>query len=120
MILEPEAWPRWLSEVEGDATALTRPASGEVLHLWPVSHAVSSVFNNGAELLDRIDDLLAPPPNGAPVGPNRPDDATAFRVPFPYLYSVHVRTRKLRTSETPLIPRATRQLIFGFSSGRSI
>jgi len=36
------------------------------------------------------------------------------------LYSVHVRTRKLRTSETPLIPRATRQLIFGFSSGRSI
>ena len=36
------------------------------------------------------------------------------------IYSVHVRTRKLRTSETPLIPRATRQLIFGFSSGRSI
>ena len=31
-----------------------------------------------------------------------------------------MRTRKLRTSETPLIPRATRQLIFGFSSGRSI
>ncbi len=36
------------------------------------------------------------------------------------LYSVHVRTRKLRTSEMPLISGSTRQSIFGFSRGRSI
>ncbi len=70
VILEPEAWPRWLSEVEGDATALMQPAPDEVLHLWPVSRAVNSVRNNGAELLDRIDDPLAPPPSGAPAGTN--------------------------------------------------
>ncbi len=36
------------------------------------------------------------------------------------IYSVHVRTRKLRTSEMPLISGSTRQSIFGFSRGRSI
>ena len=39
---------------------------------------------------------------------------------FRKLYSVHVRTRKLRTSEMPLISGSTRQSIFGFSRGRSI
>ncbi len=36
------------------------------------------------------------------------------------LYSVHVRTRKLRTSETPLRSWSTRKPVFGFSRGRSI
>ncbi len=36
------------------------------------------------------------------------------------IYSVHVRTRKLRTSETPLRSGSTRQPMFGFSRGRSI
>jgi len=35
-----------------------------------VSRAVNSVRNNGAELLDRIDDPHAPPPSGAPAGTN--------------------------------------------------
>ncbi len=39
---------------------------------------------------------------------------------FHEIYSVHVRTRKLRTSEMPLISGSTRQSIFGFSRGRSI
>ena len=38
------------------ALELMRPADNDVLHLWPVSRAVNSVRNNGAELLDRIDD----------------------------------------------------------------
>jgi len=70
VILEPEAWPRWLGEVDGDATALMQPVPGNVLHLWPVSRAVNSMRNNGAELLDRIDDPHAPPPSGAPAGTN--------------------------------------------------
>ena len=40
--------------------ALLRPAREDVLHLWPVSRTVNSVRNNGAELLDRIDDPHAP------------------------------------------------------------
>ncbi len=47
-----------------------RPAGDDVLHLWPVSRAVNSVRNNGAELLDRVDDPNAPPPSDAPAGAN--------------------------------------------------
>src|SRR3954453_193595 len=36
------------------------------------------------------------------------------------LYSVHVRTRKLRTPERPLLSGSTRQPLFGFSRERSI
>ncbi len=70
VILEPEAWPRWLGEANGPATALMQPAPDDVLQLWPVSRAVNSMRNNGAELLDRIDDPHAPPPSGAPAGNN--------------------------------------------------
>jgi putative SOS response-associated peptidase YedK len=70
VILEAADWPAWLGEVEGDAPALMRPAAGDVLHLWPVSRAVNNVRNNGAELLDRIDDPAAPPPSDSPSGDN--------------------------------------------------
>ena len=36
------------------------------------------------------------------------------------VYSVHVRTRKLRIPGTPLMSGSTRKPIFGFSRGRSI
>lgn len=76
VILEAPDWPAWLGEHEhehggeGDAAALLRPAGDDVLRLWPVSRAVNSVRNNGAALLDRIDDPAAPPPSQAPPGPN--------------------------------------------------
>ena len=70
VILEQDAWSTWLGEDGGDAADLMRPAADDVLHLWPVSRAVNSVRNNGAELLDRIDDPAAPPPSGAPAGAN--------------------------------------------------
>jgi hypothetical protein len=47
-----------------------RPAGEDVLHFWPVSRAVNGVRNNGAELLDRIGDPLAPPPSNASAGAN--------------------------------------------------
>ena len=53
-ILEPEDWPAWLGEVEGDPVALLRPAADTVLRLWPISRAVNNVRNNGASLLDPI------------------------------------------------------------------
>jgi putative SOS response-associated peptidase YedK len=31
VILEPEDWPTWLEEVEGDPTTLLRPAGDDVL-----------------------------------------------------------------------------------------
>ena len=67
VILEPDAWSPWL----GDTVApvdLMRPAGDDVLHLGPMSRAVNSVRNDGADLLDRIDDPHAPPPSDAPTG----------------------------------------------------
>ncbi len=70
VILDSQHWPLWLGEDEGDPLALMRPAADDVLRIWPVSRAVNSVRNNGAELLDQIDDPAAPPPSDAPPGPN--------------------------------------------------
>ncbi len=70
VILEPADWPAWLGEVEADPTALLRPAAAGVVRLWPVSRAVNSVRNNGAALLDAIDNPAAPPPSDAPAGQN--------------------------------------------------
>jgi putative SOS response-associated peptidase YedK len=70
VILEPDAWSAWLAPDSDPAMDLMRPAGNDVLHLWPVSRAVNSVRNNGAELLDRVDDPHAPPPGDAPPGPN--------------------------------------------------
>jgi putative SOS response-associated peptidase YedK len=66
VILEPADWHAWLDG--GDE--LLRPAGSDVLQMWPVSRAVNNVRNNGAELLDRIDDPHAPPPSDAPAGSN--------------------------------------------------
>jgi hypothetical protein len=62
--------PAWLGEVGGDVPALMGPAADDVLNLWPVSRKVNSVRNNGADLLDRIDDSDAPPSSDAPAGDN--------------------------------------------------
>ncbi len=70
VILEPADWPASLGETTDDAAALLRPAADDVLRLWPVSRSVNSVRNNGAELLDVIDDPHALPPSNAPAGPN--------------------------------------------------
>ncbi len=70
VVLEEADWPVWLGEEEGDSKALLRPAADDVLRLWPVSRAVNSVRNNGAELLDRIDDPAALPASDAPAGAN--------------------------------------------------
>ncbi len=71
VILEAEVWPTWLGEDGGAAADLMRPAADDVLHLWPVSRAVNSVRNNGAELLDRIDDPASPSPSDALAGRTR-------------------------------------------------
>lgn len=70
VILEPEDWPVWLGEAPGDPMALLRPAPEDTLRIWPVSRAVNSVRNNGAALLDPVDDPFAPPPSAAPPGVN--------------------------------------------------
>ncbi len=49
VILEPDDWAAWL-ENAAQAMDLMRPAKEDVLRLWPVSRAVNSVRNNGAEL----------------------------------------------------------------------
>ncbi len=70
VILEAADWPAWLGEDGGDHLTLLRPAAVGVVRLWPVSRAVNSVRNNGAALLDCVDDPAAPPPSDAPAGEN--------------------------------------------------
>lgn len=49
---------------------MMRPAADDVLQLWPISRAINNVRNDGAELLDRVDDPHAPPASDAPAEPN--------------------------------------------------
>ena len=70
VVLEASDWPAWLGEAGGAPADLLRPAAPGVVRLWPVSRAVNSVRNNGAELLDRTSDPCAPAPNNAPVFPH--------------------------------------------------
>lgn len=70
VIVEQPDWPQWLGEAPGGAQALLRSADEGVVQYWPVSRAVNNVRNNGAPLLDRIDDPDAPPPSDAPAGCN--------------------------------------------------
>jgi putative SOS response-associated peptidase YedK len=53
VILEQNYWLVWLGKVEGDLTALLKPAADNVLKAWPVRRR-NSPRNNGAELLERV------------------------------------------------------------------
>ena len=53
VIVEPDGWPLWLGDVEGDPKTLLHPA-GDVLRCWPVSQRVNSPTNNDAALLEPI------------------------------------------------------------------
>lgn len=70
VIVEEADWRTWLGEVPRDPLEPLRPADEGVVKIWPVSRAVNNVQNNGAELLDCIDDPAAPPPSDAPAGDN--------------------------------------------------
>ncbi len=50
-VIEPEGWPLWLGEAEGDATALLRP-SAAALRVWPVTTRVNNVRNDAPDLLE--------------------------------------------------------------------
>ena len=60
VIVEKAGWPIWLGEVEGDVTALLRPAPDDVLRFWPVDRKVGQVRNDGPELIDPL--VPAEPP----------------------------------------------------------
>jgi putative SOS response-associated peptidase YedK len=54
VIIEPENWPLWLGEVDGDPATLLRPAAKDVLRFWPVDKKVSNVRNDGQDLIEPI------------------------------------------------------------------
>ncbi len=70
VILEPQAWPLWLGEAEGDPKTLLHPAPPGTLRLWPVSRAVNNVRNNGPELLTEALDVAPLTPAEAAVDIN--------------------------------------------------
>jgi putative SOS response-associated peptidase YedK len=58
VILEPDAWVTWLdgdAEID-DLLALLVPAGDDVLDLRPVGPDVGNVKNNGAHLIDPVDE----------------------------------------------------------------
>jgi putative SOS response-associated peptidase YedK len=72
VVLEQDDWPACLGDAAADGAPADplRPAATGVVRMWPVSRAVNSMRNNGATLLDCIDDADAPPPSDAPAGDN--------------------------------------------------
>jgi putative SOS response-associated peptidase YedK len=54
VIIEPENWPLWLGEAEGDPATLLRPAAEGVLRFWPIDKKVGNVRNDGPELIEPI------------------------------------------------------------------
>ena len=62
VILAPDDWTAWLEDE--DPAALMRPAPDDLLTLWPVSKAVNTPRNNGAELL--VAQPQAPAEGGGP------------------------------------------------------
>jgi putative SOS response-associated peptidase YedK len=74
VILEPPDWPTWLGEVEGDPSALMRPAGEDVLKVWPVKRVDSPRNNDWKAQIN--------PPSQPFVGPlhnvrDRPGDTMA-------------------------------------------
>jgi putative SOS response-associated peptidase YedK len=70
VIIEKDAWPLWMGEVEGDILSLLRPGPEHVLRVWPVGKRVGNVKNNGPALLE-------PEPEAEPeldLPPPKPDD----------------------------------------------
>ncbi len=60
VVVEPEDWPAWLGEAEGDPEALLRPAAPGVLRVWPVSRRVNNVRHEGADLIASVAPEAAP------------------------------------------------------------
>ena len=55
VIIEPQDWPLWLGEVEGNPVSLLHAAPENVLRVWRVGKAVGNVKNEGAELIEPIE-----------------------------------------------------------------
>jgi len=66
VVLEPDDWPVWLGESNGDPTALLHPSQA-TFRIWPVSPRVGNVRNNDAGLLEPIS--LDPETSPAPEPP---------------------------------------------------
>jgi putative SOS response-associated peptidase YedK len=52
-MLAPEDWTAWLGTPE-QRKALLRPFPADAMTMWPVTAAVGSVRNTGAELVEPI------------------------------------------------------------------
>jgi putative SOS response-associated peptidase YedK len=52
--IEPDDWPLWLGEVEGDPAKLLPARDDSALKIWPVSRRVNTPTNNDAGLLETI------------------------------------------------------------------
>jgi len=67
VLLGPDAWDAWLDETVTDrdqVQGMVLPAPDDLLEMWPVSTAVNSVRNKGAELVEPVGPATAEEPDG--------------------------------------------------------
>jgi putative SOS response-associated peptidase YedK len=55
VIVAPEAYDRWLSDIEPDPRDLLVPYPAELMTMWPVSARVNKAANDDAQILDRAE-----------------------------------------------------------------
>ena len=55
VILHPEDYTRWLSDLEPDPRDLLTPFPAELMAMWPISTKVSSPQNDTPDVLDRVE-----------------------------------------------------------------
>jgi putative SOS response-associated peptidase YedK len=55
VILHPEDYPRWLSDLEPDPHDLLKPFPSYLMTMWPISTKVNYPRNDAPDILDRVD-----------------------------------------------------------------
>ena len=57
VILHPEDYTRWLSDLEPDPYDLLKPFPSDLMTMWPISTKVNFPRNDMPDILDRIEVL---------------------------------------------------------------
>ena len=64
VVVEPDDWPLWLGEIDGDPASVLRPSVETVLRYWQVGSRVGKVSEDDPGLLEPVessDPAVAPP-----------------------------------------------------------
>ena len=60
VIIPPEAYARWLANIEPDPRDMLVPFPSEPMAMWPISTRVNKPENDDAAILDRVEAAAQP------------------------------------------------------------